>query len=188
MSEPVGLDRTPTNICSGETYRSVVNYTREASTAGWPPSNLCMQWLAILFALLAGAANPFQAGTNAELKTQFAQPIWATLWVYASGLLGVLLVQAFVRQPLPDGTHIHAVPWWGWAGGIISILATFAALMFAQQLGAGAFTGISITMSTIISIAMDHYGMLGFKQHAASPLRIAGGVLMIAGIWMVTKF
>lgn len=73
-------------------------------------------------------------------------------------------------------------------GGIISILATFAALMFAQQLGAGAFTGISITMATVVSIAMDHYGLLGFKQHAASPVRVAGGALMIVGIWMVTKF
>ena len=136
-----------------------------------------MQWLAIVFALLAGAANPFQAGTNAELKTQLSQPLWATVWVYATGLLGVLLVQLFARQPLPAAQHVHAVPWWAWTGGLISILATFAGLMFAQQLGAGVFTGITITMSVVISILLDHYGLIGFRQHTASPLRLAGGLL-----------
>lgn len=147
-----------------------------------------MQWFAILFALLAGAANPFQSGANAELKTQLAQPVWATLWVYASGLLGVLLAQAFVRQPLPGVAQFHLVPWWAWTGGLISILATFAGLMFAQKLGAGIFTGLSITASTVISIGLDHYGMLGFKHHPASPLRLAGSALMVVGIWMVARF
>lgn len=147
-----------------------------------------MQVLAILFALLAGAANPFQAGTNAELKTQLAQPLWATLWVYLSGLMGVLLVQAFVRQPLPSGPQAHAAPWWAWTGGLISIIATFAGLMLAQKLGSGIFTGISITASVVVSLLVDHFGLLGVRHHAASPMRLAGGVLMIAGIWMITKY
>ena len=147
-----------------------------------------MQWIAIVFALVAGAANPFQAGTNAELKTQLRQPLWATLWVYASGLTGVLLLQLLLRQPLPSMRQAANVPWWAWSGGIISIVATFAGLMLARKLGAGVFTGVSITASVIVSIALDHFGLLGLKQHAASPLRLAGGALMIAGIWMITKF
>ncbi|MGI4758347.1 MAG: DMT family transporter [Janthinobacterium lividum] len=147
-----------------------------------------MQWIAIVFALIAGAANPFQAGTNAQLKTQLAQPMWATVWVYASGLAGVLLVQAFVRQPLPNSSHISSAPWWAWTGGLISILATFAGLMLAQKLGAGVFTGISITASIVVSLCLDHLGLLGFKQHTASPLRLTGGALMVLGIWMVSKF
>ena len=147
-----------------------------------------MQFFAIVFALVAGSANPFQAGTNAELKTQLAQPLWATLWVYATGLLGVLLVQAFVRQPLPSSSQVHSVPWWGWMGGLISIIATFAGLMLAQKLGSGMFTCISITASIVVSIAVDHFGLLGVKQHSASPMRVAGGALMIAGVWMVSRF
>ena len=147
-----------------------------------------MQFFAIVFALVAGSANPFQAGTNAELKTQLAQPLWATLWVYATGLLGVLRVQAVVRQPLPSSSQVHSVPWWGWMGGLISIIATFAGLMLAQKLGSGIFTCISITASIVVSIAVDHFGLLGVKQHSASPMRVAGGALMIAGVWMVSRF
>ena len=147
-----------------------------------------MQWIAVLFALVAGAANPFQSGTNAELKTQLAQPLWATLWVYATGLVGVLLVQAIVRQPLPSGPQAHSAPWWAWTGGLISIIATFAGLMLAQKLGSGVFTGISISASIIVSITLDHFGLIGLKQHTASPLRITGGALMVLGVWMVSKF
>lgn len=147
-----------------------------------------MQWIALLFALAAGAANPFQSGTNAELKAQLAQPLWATLWVYASGLIGVLLVQAVVRQPLPAGSHVSSAPWWAWTGGMISILATFAGLMLAQKLGSGVFTGISITASVVVSITLDHFGLIGLKQHSASPLRMAGGALMVLGVWLVSKY
>ena len=147
-----------------------------------------MQWIAIVFALVAGAANPFQAGTNAALKTQLTQPLWATLWVYATGLLGVLLVQAFVRQPLPSASQASSAPWWAWMGGLISIVATFAGLMLAQKLGSGIFTCISITASIVVSIGVDHYGLLGVKQHSASPMRMAGGLLMVVGVWMVSKF
>ncbi len=147
-----------------------------------------MQFLAILFALVAGAANPFQAGTNAQLKTELGQPLWATVWVYLSGLLGVLLVLAFVRQPLPSGPQASSAPWWAWTGGLVSIVATFAGLMLAQKLGSGVFTGVSITASVVVSIVLDHLGILGFKQHTASPGRMAGGVLMVLGIWLVMKF
>lgn len=142
----------------------------------------------MLFALLAGAANPFQSGTNAQLKTQLAQPVWATVWVYASGLAGVLLLQVFVRQPLPSMSQVNAVSWWAWTGGLISIIATFIGLMLAQKLGAGIFTGVSITASIVASLALDHFGLLGLTKHSASPLRLTGSALMVVGVWMVSKF
>ena len=108
--------------------------------------------------------------------------------MYASGLAGVLLVQAFVRQPMPSGAQASAAPWWAWSGGLISIAATFAGVMLAQKLGSGIFTGISITASVVISLGIDHFGLLGVRQHAASPLRMAGAVLMIAGVWMISRF
>ena len=147
-----------------------------------------MQWIAILFSLAAGAANPFQSGTNAELKRQLAQPLWATMWVYASGLLGVLLIQAFTREPSPTTAQATATHWWAWTGGLISIVATIAGLMFAQRLGSAIFTGLSITASVVVSILLDHFGLLGLKQHAASPLRVLGGALMVGGIWLVCRF
>jgi transporter family-2 protein len=141
----------------------------------------------LLIAIAAGAANPFQSGTNAQLNKSLGQPLWAALIVYATGLLGVLLLQGILRQAVPGAARIHAVPAWAWFGGLISIAATMAGLTLAQKLGTGVFTGLSVTASIATSVLLDHYALVGFRQHTASPTRIAGCALMVAGLWIVAK-
>jgi transporter family-2 protein len=141
----------------------------------------------IVFAILAGAANPFQSATNAELNKQLAQPAWSGLTVYATGLMGMAIVLAVARQPFPAG-KLNGVPWWGWMGGLISILSTMAGLMLAQKMGSAMFTGLTLTASVITSVLLDHFGLVGMRQHTASPARVLGCGLLIAGIWLVAKF
>lgn len=146
-----------------------------------------MTFFAILVAVLAGAANPFQSGTNAELNKQLGQPLWAAITVYVTGLGGVLLCELLLRQRIPAAARAASVPVWAWMGGLISILPTVAGLTLAQRLGAGVFTGITVTMSLATSIVLDHYGLIGFRQHAVTPSRLAGCAIMVAGLWMITR-
>lgn len=143
--------------------------------------------LIFFLAIAAGAANPLQSATNAELNKGLGQPLWAALAVYGSGFLGVALLQLLVRQPAPSG-HIGGVPWWAWMGGLISIAPTLAGVTFTQRLGSGVFTGLSITAAMICSVVLDHFGWLGLKQHSASPVRLLGCALLIAGTWLVARF
>jgi transporter family-2 protein len=147
-----------------------------------------MTLLLLLVALAAGTANPFQSGTNAELNKQLGSPMWAAVLVYSTGLAALLLMQIFVRGALPSVARMATVPWWAWLGGTISIISTVAALMTAQRLGSGVFTGASITASLVTSVLLDHFGLIGFTRHPASPLRVAGCAVMVAGLWMVAKF
>jgi bacterial/archaeal transporter family-2 protein len=141
----------------------------------------------LLVAIAAGAANPFQSGTNAELNKQLGAPLWAGIAVYASGLIGILLLQLFFRQSLPATGKLAGIPVWAWLGGLISIAPTLAGLVLAQRLGAGIFTGMSVTAALATSLLLDHYGLVGFRQHTASPARMAGCALMIAGLWIVAR-
>ena len=147
-----------------------------------------MSWLIIVVALVAGAANPFQAGSNAELQSHSHAALWTTAWVYASGLAGVLLVQVFLRQPMPSVATLQAAPWWAWIGGLVSIAATVAGLTLAQKLGSGLFTALTIAESVAVSLLLDARGWLGFRQHAASPMRLLGGLFLIVGVWLVARF
>ena len=146
-----------------------------------------MQWIVILIALGAGALTPLQ-GTNAELFKFWQQPIWTTVWVYLSGLAAILLVQGIFRQQVPTHHAVISAPWWAWMGGILSIVTTLAALMYAQKLGSGMFTGLSLTASILVSILLDQMGWIGFKQHTASPLRLLGAGLLVGGVWLVSRF
>ncbi len=152
-----------------------------------------MAVFAILFALLAGAANPFQSGTNAELNKQLGQPALTGLWVYISGLLGVLAIALIVRQFSAANMSMAAaalprVPWWAWLGGFLSIGSTMAGLLLAQRLGSGVFTGLSLTASLVTSVLLDQFGWIGFKQHTASPARLLGCGLLVGGVWLVSRF
>jgi bacterial/archaeal transporter family-2 protein len=147
-----------------------------------------MSFFMYLFAAASGAANPFQSGANAELNKQLASPLWAGLFVYASGLLGLLVVQLVFRRSFPATGSLLMVKPWAWLGGLASIISTLAGLTLAQKLGSGVFTGLSLTASIVTSVLLDQFGWIGFRQHSASPGRLVGCALMVAGLWMVAKF
>ena len=146
-----------------------------------------MSFILFLAAVASGIANPFQSGLNAELNKQLTRPLWTAAFVYLSGLATLLLIQLFVREQLPT-SRIAAVPWWAWLGGLVSIISTVIGLTIAQKLGSGIFTGASVTAAILTSVALDHFGLIGFRQHTASPARLAGCALMVAGIWLIARF
>lgn len=146
-----------------------------------------MSPFAFLVALLAGASNPFQSATNGQLNKQLQQPVWAGIAVYATGLLGMLVIQAFARQPLPT-VDLREVSWWAWLGGAVSIGSTIAGLTLVQKLGAGTFTCLSVTAALVVSVLLDQFGVLGLRQHTASPGRLVGCALLVAGVWLVKRF
>ncbi len=147
-----------------------------------------VSWIIYLIAIAAGAMNPAQAGANAQLRKSIDQPLLSAVAVYLSGLCGILLIQVFVRQGWPSADRFAHTPWWAWTGGLLSIAATLAGITFAQKMGSGVFTGISVTASLITSVVLDNFGWIGFKVHPVSWPRIAGCGLMVAGLWMVGKF
>ena len=147
-----------------------------------------MNWIYYLAAAASGMANPAQAGANAQLRKSSEHALFSAAIVYGSGLIFTLLLQLIARQGWPDGAKLGNVPWWAWTGGVLSIASTMAGIELAQRLGSGAFTGVTVTASIILSIVLDHFGWIGFKQHTASWPRLAGGALMIFGLWLVARF
>ncbi len=145
-----------------------------------------MAWIAVLMSVLAGAANPFQSATNGELNKQLQQPVWAGIAVYATGLLGMLVIEGLLRQRFP-GVNLRHVSWWAWTGGLISIASTVAGLMFVQKLGSGIFTSLSVTASLVVSVLLDQFGVFGLKQHPLSVGRVVGCGLLVAGVWLVGR-
>ncbi len=141
-----------------------------------------------MLAIAAGAMNPAQAGANAQLKKSMDGPLFSALVVYVSGLVGVLLIQLIVREHWPASGKLAQTPWWAWTGGALSIAATLAGITFAQKMGSGVFTGLSVTAALVSSVVLDNFGLIGFEVHPASWPRLVGCALMVAGLWMVARF
>ncbi|HEX8417052.1 MAG TPA: DMT family transporter [Methylobacterium sp.] len=146
-------------------------------------------WYLYGLALLAGIANAVQPGPNATLAKALTQPFAAGLVVViVSG--STLLIAGLVsgRLALPTYAQAAEVPWWGWLGGMLGALLILSQLFVAQQIGAAPFLGILVTAGVVTSITLDHFGLVGFREHPASLWRILGGILMVGGVAMVAAF
>ncbi|MCJ2081631.1 DMT family transporter [Methylobacterium sp. J-090] len=146
-------------------------------------------WYLYGLALVAGIANAVQGGTNATLAKTLGQPFAAGL-VVALGTGTTLLLVGLVsgRLSLPSLAAAAQVPAWAWFGGCLGALVVLSQFFAAQQIGAAPFLAILVTAGVATSILLDHFGWIGFSVHAASPWRIVGGLLMVAGVTLVALF
>lgn len=141
-----------------------------------------------IFALLAGAAITAQAGSNSQLKQSLKNPITALIVNYMLGTVAVLLVAAFARVSIPASEEIVAAPWWAWMGGALGILYGLSVVFLADRMGAATLIAAVVTGQLVFSVAVDHFGWIGFEIHRASPWRIVGCAFMVAGLALIAKF
>jgi transporter family-2 protein len=80
------------------------------------------------------------------------------------------------------------MPWWAPLGGLVGAFAVVVGLLFVGKVGAGALAGLTITANILMSLLIDKYGWFGMDMHPLSGGRIAGAVLMVAGIALISKF
>ena len=146
-----------------------------------------MKALLYVFVAVAGALTSVEAGANTKLTETLGGPWWpAVLFSLVSiALLG--LGTLVFGGPFPTG-QLRDAPWWAWSGGLFGALYVMSMLTAPGRLGSGLFTGLTVTAAIIASIALDHYGLVGFKQHTAGLGRLIGAALMVAGIVCVAVF
>ena len=147
-----------------------------------------MNWLLYLAAVAAGAFSTALAGSNATMAKQLAQPVTAGLIVQVVTIIALLATGAFYGgMRMPEPGKLAALPWWAWLGGLGGASVLLAQLLVAQKIGAAPFLAITVTAGIVVSIAIDHYGWLGFERNPAHLTRLLGGGVMVAGVVMVTR-
>jgi bacterial/archaeal transporter family-2 protein len=145
-------------------------------------------WLFFAVALLAGTLITVQTGSNARLKEAFGEALPA---VVISSSLGIILLVAMTlaaRIPWPSLSTIAATPWWGWLGGALGAVYAVTTVLLARELGAATLTALVVTGQLVCSVVLDHFGWVGFSEHAAGLGRILGCLLMIAGFFLIARF
>jgi len=141
------------------------------------------------FAMLAGIASAIEPGQNAQVAESLERPLFAGVISLAVSIVALFAVLIATRQlALPNAESLAKVPWWAWLGGFLSAALTLAQLYVSKRIGAAPFLGIIVTAGVVTSIALDHFGLVGFKEHPATLGRLVGGALMIAGVGFVARF
>ena len=141
----------------------------------------------LLIALLAGALLPTQAGVNLQLRHLLGHPLAATLVSFVVGTVALAALVAALRVPLPIGAAWARGEWWPWVGGLLGAVYIGATIVAAPRLGAATLVAALVAGQMVASLALDHFGWVGFDVHPVTLWRLAGAALIVGGVVLVQR-
>ena len=146
-----------------------------------------MTWIYAGLALLSGAALAVQVGVNNGLRARMGHPLNAAAFSLAIGTLALLAVLLAIRPGLPKASNLSGAPWWIWLGGVVGACYIMASVSFSGRLGAAGWLGLVVAGQIVASVALDHFGLVGFATHPATPWRLFGVALLLTGAVVVLR-
>jgi transporter family-2 protein len=141
----------------------------------------------ILLGLAAGAAIVLQQAANVSLRDTIGSSVWTGVVSYVGGTISMLLLAAALRAPFPAAASWGKVGAWEWTGGAFGAAYIAIAIFLVPRLGAAAFFALFVTGLMIVSVALDHFGALGFPRHAIDLPRLIGAALLVAGVVLIRR-
>lgn len=144
-----------------------------------------MQSLSMLLAFLVGAGLVVQVGFNMAVSRALGGAVFGTLANFLVGTIAIVIFLFLTRPAWPMREAFAGVPAWAWFGGLFGASYVGIATFAGPRLGALLLLALTVAGQMIASVVVDHFGLLGFPQHAISPGRIVGIILLVVGIWLV---
>jgi transporter family-2 protein len=62
-----------------------------------------------------------------------------------------------------------------------------AAVVLAPRLGAATMIASIVSGQMLASVALDHFGWVGFPQHSATLPRLLGALFIVVGVALIRK-
>jgi transporter family-2 protein len=147
-----------------------------------------MVWPYLVFAVVAGAMIPFQAGINAQLARWVGSPIGSAFVSFLVGTIALAVIVVLQRKPLPSPSKLADAPWWIWIGGLLGAFYVAGSIVAAPKLGAVMLIAAVVAGQSLASLLVDQYGWVGFAEHHISPGRVVGMLFVAGGVALVRIF
>ena len=82
---------------------------------------------------------------------------------------------------------LRGVPWWYYAGGFIGAVFVASSLVTVRTLGAGGVVAATIAGQLTGSVVIDQFGLLGLDKQPLTVAKVAGIVLLAAGVYLIVR-
>ena len=142
----------------------------------------------MLLAVLAGAMMPTQAATNNKMAAVVDSPILAAFISFAVGTVALFVYVVASGTPLGNLASVRDAPPIAWAGGLLGAFFVTAAVMLVPRLGVAMTFSIIIAGQMLVTLIIDHFGLLGVPVKEVSWARIGGILLILGGVVLIRKF
>ncbi|MDI1241426.1 MAG: DMT family transporter [bacterium] len=145
-------------------------------------------YLYLLIALAAGAVMPTQAGTNNKMATIVGSPILAALISFAVGTVALFVYALLSGETLTSLAEAKNAPPIAWIGGFLGAFFVAAAVMLVPRIGVAMTFSLIIAGQMIVTLAIDHFGLLGVPVKEVSLARLGGILLITAGVVLIRRY
>lgn len=142
----------------------------------------------IILAVVAGAVLPVQAGLNVQLGKSVHQPIFAAFASFLVGSLGLLIYLAFLKFDFGSIAQARTVSPVVWIAGLLGAFYVAAVIILAPKLGTALTFSLVVAGQMVISLILDHYGLLGLPVKQINWPRFLGVVFLIIGVLLIRRF
>ena len=140
----------------------------------------------LFFAAGVGLAMATQTAVNSQLRQYLNSPIQAAFFSFLVGticLAIMMLVMMWNGSALkPTLSQLNEIPIWLWVGGFLGVYAITASIYTAPKLGFLTFTGLVLFGQVIMSMLLDHFGLIGVEKNPVNWQRLLGAILIAIGI------
>ncbi len=144
--------------------------------------------LYILIALLAGAMMPTQAATNNKMAGFVDSPVLAAIISFFVGTVALFAYVMLSGVPLTNLTAVREAPAIAWVGGLLGAFFVAATVALVPRLGVAMTFSLIIAGQMVVTLVIDHFGLLGVPVKEVSLARIGGILLITVGVIVIRKF
>lgn len=150
-----------------------------------------MSWttlMAFAGAAVAGAMVAIQPGINGQLSKRLDAPFQAAVVSFTVGMI-TLIVICLARGVAPYKlSALREAPIWQvLGGGIVGSIFVTTALTVAPRIGAASWIALALAGQITASLALDHFGWIGFTRQPINLYRVLGALLLFAGVVLVSR-
>tara|TARA_S200000501_G_scaffold363264_1_gene393870 strand:+ start:40895 stop:41344 length:450 start_codon:yes stop_codon:yes gene_type:complete len=139
----------------------------------------------ILIVIFLGTLGPIQTGVNSTLSNYLSHPSQAAFISFLGGVIIFFIILIFLRPSIPDLVSLKKAPFWSFTGGLMGACIVFGAIMIAPKIGAATYVSTFITGTIIMSLILDHFGLMAFETKPVDLWKLFGVSLVLSGMIIV---
>ena len=142
----------------------------------------------ILLALAAGAMMPTQAATNNKMAMVVDSPILSAFISFVVGTVALFAYVLISGVPLGNLSAAKEAPALAWIGGLLGAFFVASAVTLVPRLGVAMTFSLIIAGQMLVTLVIDHFGLLGVPVKEVSLPRIGGILLITAGVVLIRRY
>jgi transporter family-2 protein len=137
----------------------------------------------------AGAVLPIQGAINAQLRADLDKPLATAAFSFSVATvamaIALLIALTIARAPQPRLEGLGGLPWWGWVGGLCGATYVTSVFVLIPEIGVAATIALTVAGQQLASVLVDRYGLLRLPPRRISMGRLAGIVILLAGVALI---